>query len=387
MSNRIGEGGRAAKAPAPAPAKAKGKAAKAAKSAAAKQAKQAAQPQAAPGDKFAAQAAAPAAAPAGAASVKGPYAELAKRGDFDGYVRTASGADVYVSIKLAKNAATTEPMVLLDGIAARFDRNASFEQMVQSKNQSIITVFLPGQGETLAKDMDKGGRSIDHDISPKDQAKAVVEVLDALGVKDPVGVMGLSYGGAIAGAAHHEFPQRFDKALLVAPFFQSEGKSSPFYDMMNHNPFNPFGPMMYREAAKVTLAQTFNYVPDVLQKYGGAFQDALFHLSMGLEDFELPNAVKGDENVHFLVVPGDTASNPNDDVKAFEGAKTGSFMLAPAQDAGKHDLIRGDGALVATWAADVMAGRLPAESVAETMKKAAERVAGQQKNNPVGANG
>lgn len=381
MSNRIGEGGKPVKA---APPQVQEKAPKSRAKALGK-ARAQTEPKA-PSDDFGAAAPAPAASSGKASAVKGPFAELAKRGDFDGYVRTASGADVYVSIKLAKNAATTEPMVLLDGIAARFDRNSGFETMVQQKNQSIITVFLPGQGETLAKDMAKGGHSVDHDISPSDQAKALVEVLDALGVKDPVGVMGLSYGGAIAAEAKHDFPNRFDKALLVAPFTQSEGKSSPFYDMMNHNPFNPFGPMMYREAAKVTLQQTFNYVPEVLQKFPGAFQDGLFRLSMGLEDFELKDSVKNGENVHFLVVPGDTASNPDDDIKAFGGAKTGSFMLAPAQDAGKHDLIRGDGALVATWASDVMAGRLQSQSVAMLMKQAQAKAA-QQQNQPVGANG
>jgi len=334
------------------------------------------------------EAAAPAAAKdtKGAAEVNGPFAELAKKGDFDGYVHTASGADVYVSIKLAQHAATTQPMVLLDGIAARYDRNASFENMVQSKDQTIITVFLPGQGETLAKDMSKGGHSVEDDIKPGDQAKTVMQVLDALGVKKPVGVMGLSYGGAIAAELKHDYPDRVDKALLVAPFVRSEGKSSPFYDMMNHNPFNPFGPMMYRNAARATLEQTFNYTPPVLEKFPGAFQEGLFRLSMGLEDYELKDTVKGEKNVHFLVVPGDTASNPNEDVKAFEGAATGSFMLAPAQDTGKHDLIRGDGALVATWAADVMAGRVQSQSVPDLIKQAQQRAAKAPAQDPVGAN-
>ena len=82
---------------------------------------------------------------------------------------------------------------------------------------------------------------------------------------------------------------------------------------------------------------------------------------MGLEEFDLKSAVKGMKNVHFLVVPDDGASDPDDNAAAFKGASTGSFTMAPDTDAGKHDLIRGDGNLVATWAADVMAGRLKAK--------------------------
>lgn len=324
----------------------------------------------APADGFAPGEAAPVAeAAANAASVKGPFAALAKRGDFNGYVKTASGADVYVSVKLAKNAATNRPMVLLDGVAARYDRNSAFEKLVTAKDQSIISIFLPGQGETLAKDMEKGGRSIRNDIEQEQQAKTVIEVLDALGVKDPVGVLGLSYGGAIAAQAEKQYPNRFNKVMLVAPYVKSEGKSSPYYNMMMNNPWNPFGPSMYRAAAKSTLEKTFNYEPEVLQKFPGAFHEGLLRLSMGLEDFELADVVKGMEDVHWLVVPGDGASDPNQNAEAFKGAKTGSFVMAPNTDAGKHDLIRGDGALVATWAADVMAGRWKTQDVPALVKQ------------------
>ncbi|MBL8951799.1 MAG: alpha/beta fold hydrolase [Myxococcaceae bacterium] len=303
-------------------------------------------------------------------AVKGPFAALAKRGDFTGYVTTASGTDVFVSIKLAKNPAANRPVVLLDGVAARYERNSAFEGLVAAKDQSIISIFLPGQGETLARDMEKGGRSLKSDIEQEAQAKVVIETLDALGVKEPVGVLGLSYGGAIAAQVEKQFPDRVAKVMLVAPFVRSQGKSSPMYDMMMNNPWNPLGPTMYRSAAKSTLERTFNHVPDVLKAHRGAFHEGLFRLSMGLEDYDLKDTVKGMREVHFLVVPEDGASDPNDNLAAFKGAATGSFAVAPDTDAGKHDLIRGDGNLVATWAADVMAGRWKAQDAGEAATKA-----------------
>lgn len=293
---------------------------------------------------------------------KGPFGALAKRGELSGLLKLAGGAEVFVSVKLAKNPAANRPVVMLDGVAARYERNATFEDLVKAKDQSIITVYLPGQGETLAADRKKGGRMTSSDIEQEDQARTVIAVLDALGVSEPVGIAGLSYGGAIAAQAEKMFPDRFSKVMLVAPYVESTGKQSPMYGMMN-NPWNPFGQQMYRSATRTMLEQLFPVQPKVLQPFPGAFYDGLYRLTMGLEDFELDDTVKGMDDVHFLVVPEDTASPPAGNAKAFKGAHTGTFTSAPSTEAGNHDLVRANGQLVATWISDVMAGRIKAKEV------------------------
>lgn len=301
-------------------------------------------------------------APTRPTTVTGPFSALAKKGEFQGFVKTKSGVEVFVSVKLGKNPGANRPVVMLDGVAARYERNTGFENLVKQKDQSLISIYLPGQGETLAKDVATGSRSVRNDIQQEDQAKAVIEVLDALGVKDPVGIAGLSYGGAIAAQAEKMFPDRFNKVMLIAPYVESAGKSSPYYSMMN-NPWNPWGASMYRSSTKASLEQLFPNVPTVLQPHPGAFHEGLFRLTMGLEDFELDETVKGMEDVHFLVVPRDTASSPAGNEAAFKGAKTGSYTMAPPSEAGNHDLVRANGSLVASWVADVMAGRVKPQPV------------------------
>ncbi|MCK6552480.1 alpha/beta hydrolase [Myxococcota bacterium] len=291
---------------------------------------------------------------------RAPYAALAARGNFTGYVTTASGQDVYVNVVLGKDAAKKEPLIMLDGVAARHDRNGAFADALGQMGQTVIQVYLTGQGETLVRDLDKKGRSLDRDITADVQVKTVIETLDALGIKKPVAVAGLSYGGAIAAACRQAEPKRFSKALLVAPFVKSSGKDSPMYGFMMNNPWNPMGPSMYRSAAKSTLERTFDYTPEIFEKHPGAFHEGLFRLSMGLEDFELADAVRGMENVHFLVVPEDGASPPDGNLAAIKGAKTGSFLMAPEKDAGKHDLVRGDPIYVIAWMAAIMKGDVKA---------------------------
>jgi len=294
-----------------------------------------------------------------------PYAALALRGDYTGYLKIAGGQELFVSIKLGANADRKPPLVMLDGIAARYDRNADFEAKVAGHDQSIVTIYLPGQGETLARDVAHGGRSLQSDIEQEDQAKAVIGALDALGIKDPVGVAGLSYGGAIAAQCKKQFPKRFSTLMVVAPYVRSQGQQNPWGAYLN-NPWNPWGATMYRSATKSALESLFPYNPDVLKDHPGAFHEGLLRLTMGLEDFDLKETVAGMRDAHFLVVPEDTASPPEQDKEAYAGVASGSFTSAPAKDAGKHDLVRGDGALVARWLADVMAGQVEAKPVRGT---------------------
>jgi pimeloyl-ACP methyl ester carboxylesterase len=291
---------------------------------------------------------------------RAPYAALAARARFTGYVTTARGQDVYVNIAPGKNVANDEPIVMLDGIAARHDRNGGFADALSQKGQTVVQLYLTGQGETLVRDLEKGGRSLNDDIPAEAQVRTVIDTLDALGVQKPVTVAGISYGGAIAAACRAEAPERFSKVLLVAPFIESSGKSSPMYDFMVNNPWNPMGPAMYRSAAKVSLMQGFPVSPAIFAAHPGAFHEGLLRLSMGLESFTLAGAVRDVENVHFLVVPEDDASPRLGNARASRAARSGSFRMASAEDAGKHDLVRANPDAVIAWMLSIMKGDVKA---------------------------
>lgn len=289
---------------------------------------------------------------------QGPYAALAARGDFKGYVRTASGQDVYVSIRLGVDAKKRPPVVFLDGLAARYERNQDFEKAVSSKGQTIISVFLPGQGETLKKDIDTtGGRSIASDISAESQAKVVAEVLDALQVTNEVSVLGLSYGGAIAAEFARLHDDRVKETMLVAPYTESQAKQYPWYNLIN-NPWNPWGRMWFEQSARTTLARSFPTPPTDLKEHKSEWHEGLYRLTMGLESFALDRAVKGREDVNFLIVPDDGASPERQNDAAHDRAKNATWTKAPDTLSGKHDLVRADPELVATWVTDVMSGAI-----------------------------
>lgn len=286
------------------------------------------------------------------AHIQGPYAALAKGGDFSRTVLTPSG-EIFVTVRIAKeDPGHAKPMVYLDGLAARRSRADVMADMFRDQgDKTVISVLLKGQGETLLRDLEKtGGESIADDIPDHEQAKVIIDVLDALGVKAPVDVFGLSYGGAIAAATAKLHPERIDNALLVASHTRSQARAQMGEAAWRiaTSPWNPWGNMMYRATAKSVLSQAYGN-PELFRDHPGAFGEALFRLSMGIDQNELERTTEGVENVHVLVAEGDSASPVAINREAVEAAESGSVTVAPDELRGKHDLVSADPERVVSW--------------------------------------
>lgn len=287
-----------------------------------------------------------------ARALTGPYAALAKGGDFSRSVLTPSG-EFFVTVRIAKkNPGQERPLVYLDGIAARRSRSDMMADKFRDEGgRTVISILLKGQGETLLKDLEKTkGKSIEKDVTDAEQAKVVIEVLDALQVKAPVDIFGLSYGGAIAAATARDAGERVANVLLVAPHVRSHAR-----DYMGDaawklatSPWNPWGNTMYRAAAKSTLSSTFG-VSDLFKEHPAAFTEALFRLSMGIDQNELAHSTQGQKNVHLLVAEQDPTSPLVHNQAAVAASDGGTLTLAPPELANQHDLVSADPDLIVRW--------------------------------------
>lgn len=293
----------------------------------------------------------------------GPFAALAQRGDFTGSVVTPSG-EIEISVRIAgENAGHQRPMVFLDGLAARRERaDRMAERFRNEAGRTVISILLKGQGETLLRDLEKNdGESVRDPIPDTEQAKVVVDVLDALGIKQPVDIFGLSYGGAIAAATARDAPDRIAHTLLVAPHVRSQARTSygdGAWATMN-SPWNPWGRQMYLAAARATLKSGFG-VPPMFEKHPSKYIDALMALTMGIDGNELEDTTKGVKNVHILVAEDDGASPLRYNELAAEEAIGGSLTQAPDALKGQHDLLSAAPETVMEWVtATLNPDRLP----------------------------
>lgn len=280
----------------------------------------------------------------GAIEKASPYGRLAAMKDLSGYVKTEVG-DVYVKIRPGRDLGQRAPVVYLDGL------DANGRQL--PTDETVIHVDLKGQLRTLVRDIQtNGGRSLHKDIDPKDQIKAVIGALDAIGVNAPVHIFGLSYGGMIAALTKKAHPDRVGKLMLCAPYVHSLSEGDPVRDTaraMLMNPFNPMGSMLYRAATRAVLAAGTATAPPALMPYAPMYGEALYRLSIGLEGYRLADTVKGMSAVNVLSAPADPMSPPPSSRAAYDGAASGSYTLAPWHLTMQHDLVRMAPSLVRTF--------------------------------------
>jgi pimeloyl-ACP methyl ester carboxylesterase len=293
---------------------------------------------------------------------KGAYEALAARGTFEGFVALPSGEEVFVRVRPGKNPSNWAPVVYLDGLNGAGCRAKGLDGLTEKDGHTVVAVALRGQGETLIRDVERtGGETLKQDIDPNDQVKLVVETLDALGVRAPVHLMGLSYGGGIAALVKQQHPERVAKLMLAAPYTCSMSLHDPvrasFHALMN-NPWNPLGQVMYRSVTQAALGLGV-FPPKCFETFDQrqAFRDGIYRLTLGMETFDLEKTLAGVDEVHVLAMPFDPISPPGLSKLAYEKSKGGSFTDADALwDAGKHDLIDLDPALLTRWAASVLRG-------------------------------
>ncbi|MHB2033392.1 MAG: alpha/beta fold hydrolase, partial [Gemmatimonadaceae bacterium] len=69
--------------------------------------------------------------------------------------------------------------------------------------------------------LDAPGDGVRHAVTTHDQALAVAQVLDALGVRRVLAVVGSSYGGMVALAFGERYPSRADQLVVVSAAHES----------------------------------------------------------------------------------------------------------------------------------------------------------------------
>jgi len=343
------------------------------------------------------------------AQVTGFYSglvELAAKnnGKFEGMLKTQSG-EIFVAITLPKDkAATTEPVIYLDGIAARHGRAGRMAEPLVNAGHTAIQIYLPWQGETLDHYKKTHNDELPKNDAPsaQDQAKAVVDVLDALGVKAKASVSGLSYGGAIAFACKAYYPERFDKCITLCGYTQSvmceDESTKKVWDLVHHTDKHPAASKetaallaglnalcqkagvqpatcvkheelqrAYRETTKVGLDVTFNGTPftDFFYYFKPKMDvTGLTSLTMGIDGLEVIELAKQvpeqyQKDFFTVCVPDDGAVSNTSSRAVFDAMpKAGGFVMCPDALKGKHDMVSADPAFAAWCVDQIQTGKI-----------------------------
>ena len=128
-----------------------------------------------------------------------------------GFVKITEKREIYVDYERPVPGRPT--VVLLNGLTYRVGCWDTFTTALEGDGLGILRYDAVGQGETLLK----YGIPTDA-ISLKDQVEDLRLLLNALGIMDPVHLVGLSYGGAIDLMFAAQYPERTASVILMAPF-------------------------------------------------------------------------------------------------------------------------------------------------------------------------
>lgn len=104
-----------------------------------------------------------------------------------------------------------EPILIVPGFAVTFLIHA-YQIKDWSKSYKVISINLPGHGKS----------DITDDLSCSGIARLMVQVMDKLGITQPMHVVGGSFGGMIAQWIAKEFPERVRTLSLLASFTLSK---------------------------------------------------------------------------------------------------------------------------------------------------------------------
>lgn len=135
--------------------------------------------------------------------------------NFEGFVKTGKERSVYVQFQAAQ-AANAPVLILLNGLTYKIKSWDTFVQNIDRKRYSVLRYDAFGQGKTLSKH----GPFFNIEIPYQNQIRDLNRVLDFLGIKGRVHLIGLSYGGGLALAYSAEFPQRVGQVFLMAPYIE-----------------------------------------------------------------------------------------------------------------------------------------------------------------------
>jgi pimeloyl-ACP methyl ester carboxylesterase len=135
----------------------------------------------------------------------------AMAGNQKGFVKIAEGRELYIDYI---EPAPGKPIaVLLNGLTYSTRQWDAFTHELEGNGLGILRYDPMAMGQTLLK----YGAPI-APVQYRDQIADLQALLNTLGITQPVHVVGLSYGGALALQFGHEHPDRVASLIIMAPF-------------------------------------------------------------------------------------------------------------------------------------------------------------------------
>ena len=208
----------------------------------------------------------------------------ARAADRQGFVPVSADRALYVDYKEPKPGRPT--LVMLNGLTQNTKTWGPFAEDFEKEGFGVLRVDLMGQGRTL----ERCGPG--HDLNYKNQVADLSALLDAMGIKEKVDLVALSYGGGIALAFAAEHPDKVRNLFSQNGFVNAKDDVSFRQSLDTMTDYYPWlAP--FRQAIYSTTVKSYLYWKFLAQKkdVNSNLREAAYRLAIGIRDFDAHNAV------------------------------------------------------------------------------------------------
>ena len=237
-------------------------------------------------------------------------------------------------------------IVFTNGLVYELGRWAVLDQKLAAEGYGILHYYFRGQDLTLAREVEKNQKPafFKEGLTPQNFADELSGILNKVGIKEKVIVVGLSYGAHAAAAFAEAYPGSVDAVIFMAPLVVPLEKYQPQGQWLDWNLMWVkllWGPYFYEYAYRQIYASylekrvTEDRVPQNLKHIPSVYRESLYHLVRAVRDFDLKNykfTQLAPNSVHFFVSNEETEQAFKDQLTAFGGidkTSQGSLIWLP----------------------------------------------------------
>jgi pimeloyl-ACP methyl ester carboxylesterase len=250
------------------------------------------------------------------------------------YVRVADGHDVYV--EYSKPRAGRPTVVLVNGLVYQLSRWDDYADQLTANGVGVVKYYFRGQLSTLKREVDraKTPEFFKDGLSLKDFTGELSQVLDQLGIRGQVTVVGLSYGAAIAADFATRHPERVERLVLMAPLVVSLDKYDgvgawirwnldaiklwwgPMWGTAAYDYYYNFIYHSYLFDQRLTPDK----IPAEVKDIADAYKESIFHQVRAVRDFDLRDYKFAEiPEVHLMVADDEESLALADQYRSWQG--------------------------------------------------------------------
>lgn len=217
-----------------------------------------------------------------------------------GYVRLKDQVQRYYEYYSPKE--NKQTLVFINGLIWPLSRWTDMIEELKSRGYGILIYDMRGQSKTLLQEQKEFLQPLFAytGLSVQTESDELIQLMDAIGLREKVVLLPLSYGAAAGTRFYQQHPERISELIFLAPLVRSLDNYDPEGEKLNQQlnqmraQLGPVAGPVYYEMAYNTAMHAFlekritqDKIPAEMKPIQYVYKESLFQLIRAVRDFYL----------------------------------------------------------------------------------------------------